>query len=187
MYSTIRVYGEHGFFSEQTDILSEISDCNPDDAHGKSKLLAEKEVLSLEDNQFKVTAIRPPIVYGEDCKGNFEKLRKLIKLLPFLPFDYTNNKRSIISIDNLLSFTELVIDKQVRGILIPQDKNQYSIKQLIQMISKDLNKKVFLFKIPKFLFSLLKKIEPKTMRSLYGTLIFDSNITNKKTNFNPKY
>ena len=186
-YSTIRVYGAHGFFKEQPDILSEISDCQPDDAHGKSKLLAEKKIFLLEDNQFKVTAIRPPIVYGEDCPGNFKKLRNLIKLLPILPFDYTNNTRSIISIENLLSFMGLVIDKQVTGILIPQNRNQYSIKQIIKMISNDLNKKVFLFKFPKSLFFLLKKIIPVTMQSLYGTLFFDTNKTNKKTKFNPKY
>ena len=104
-----------------------------------------------------------------------------------MPFNYSNNKRSIISIDNLLTFTELVIDKQVNGILIPQDKNQYSIKQLIIMISKDLNRKVFLFKFPKPLFDALKKIRPSTMQSLYGTLVFDSNKSNNKTGFNPKY
>ena len=186
-YSTIRVYGERGFFTKESRLLSEKSECRPDDAHGKSKLLAEKEIFLLEDNQFKVTAIRPPIVYGEDCKGNFEKLRKLVKNFPILPFNYTNNRRSIVSIENLLSFTELVIDKRVSGILIPQDKHQYSIEELIRMISKNLNKKVFLFRFPKPIFFLLKKIKPKTMQSLYGTLVFDSNATNNKTNFNPKY
>ena len=156
-------------------------------AYGKSKLLAEKEIFLLEDKQFKITVIRPPIVYGKDCPGNYTKLRNLIKLFPILPFDYSNNKRSMISIENLLSFTELVIDNQVTGILIPQDKNQYSIKQIIKMISNDLNKKVFLFKFPKFIFPLLKKIKPSTIHSLYGTLIFDSRKTNKKTKFNPKY
>jgi len=185
-FSTIRVYGQRGFFTDQTETLNELSKCHPDDAHGKSKLQAEKELFLLEDDQFRVTAVRPPIVYGEDCKGNFGKLRNLIKFFPFLPFDYATNKRSIINIDNLLSFTELVIEKQVSGILIPQNKNQYSIKQLIKMISNDLNKKVFLFKFPKPIFFLLKKIFPRIMRSLYGTLIFDSKTTNKRTSFNPK-
>ena len=186
-YSTIRVYGPHGSFNEEINILNEISECKPEDAYGKSKLLAEKEILMLADNQFKVTVIRPPIVYGKNCKGNFERLRNLVKLFPILPFNYTNNKRSIVSIENLLSFTELVIDKQVTGILIPQNKNQYSIKQLTKMISKDLNKKVILFRFPRPLFSFLIKIKPKSMQSLYGTLIFDSNITNKRTSFKPKY
>jgi UDP-glucose 4-epimerase len=185
-YSTTGVYGAHGYFGKQTNILNEISNCHPSDAYGKSKLLAEKEIFSLEDNQFKVTAIRPPIVYGEDCPGNIKKLRNLIKLFPILPFDYTNNKRSMIKIENLLFFTELVIDKQVTGILIPQDKNQYSIKQIIEMISNNLNKKVFLFKFPKPLLFLLKKTKLATAQSLYGTLVFDSNKTNKKTKFNPK-
>ena len=185
-YSTIGVYGTHGYFGDQTNTLSETSNCHPTIAYGKSKLLAEKEIFSLEDNQFKVTVIRPPIVYGEDCPGNVKKLRNLIKLFPILPFDYTDNKRSMISIENLLSFTEVVIDKQITGILIPQDKNQYSIKQIIEMISSDLNKKVFLFKFPKPLLYLLKKIKPAAMLSLYGTLVFNSTKTNKETDFNPK-
>ena len=74
-YSTIRVYGERGSFTDQTIILNELSKCHPDDAYGKSKLLAEEELFSLQDNQFKVTVIRPPIVYGENCKGNFSNCK----------------------------------------------------------------------------------------------------------------
>ena len=186
-YSTAGVYGTHGYINDQTEILNETSNCTPTSAYGKSKLLAENKLFSLEDDQFKISVIRPPIVYGEDCPGNIATLKKLINLVPILPFDHTSNKRSMASVKNLISFTDIVIDNEVTVILIPQDKNQYSTKQIIEDISRPANKKIFLFKPPKLLLFALSKIKPATMLSLYGTLVFDSTRTNEKTNFKPNY
>ena len=42
-YSTCGVYGTHGYFDDQPDILNEVSNCHPISNYGKSNLLAEKE------------------------------------------------------------------------------------------------------------------------------------------------
>lgn len=65
--STVKVYGE-----ETNTKYTEKSVCNPEDEYGKSKLKAELELLKLEDESFKVSIIRTPIVYGHGVKANIK-------------------------------------------------------------------------------------------------------------------
>ena len=48
-----------------------------------------------------VTIIRPPLVYGPACPGNLRRLAGLIKKRLPLPFGLVNNRRSMISVENL--------------------------------------------------------------------------------------
>ena len=70
-YSTVKVYGYDGDLYNHDIILNEDSPCNPkNDPYGESKLEAEKILKELEENEFKVGIIRPPMVYGKGVKGN---------------------------------------------------------------------------------------------------------------------
>jgi len=181
-FSTVGLYGSRGYLNGQTSLLDEQSICAPNTAYGRLKFSTEKAILSLEDDKFTVSIIRSPIVYGKDAPGNMAKLKRLVKLCPILPFNYSNNRRSMVCIDNLLYFTKLVIDKRVSGIFIPQDKETYSIKQIVTAISSE----IFLFKFPRIIFLLLVKIKPQMMASLYGNLEFDSSVSNKKLGYKAK-
>jgi len=64
--STCSVYGF------QKDIISEENDPNPLEAYGKSKLLAEKDILNIADNNFTVTILRPGTMYGFSPKMRFD-------------------------------------------------------------------------------------------------------------------
>jgi len=182
-FSTVAVYGVNGYLNRQTTVINEESECHPVSAYAKSKLAAERILLNMETDGFKVSIVRPPIVYGEDCPGNMKNLKALIRWVPVLPFNYQNNKRSMVNIDNLLKFTKQVIDEKATGILIPQDIDKYSIKQITNVLSAGLNRKVLLFRFPDLIFSMLVKIKPQVMSSLYGTLVFDSTISNQKTKY----
>ena len=103
--------------------------------------------MELENQNFKVSIIRPTIVYGRYAPGNFELLIKLVKWLPIIPLGNIKNKRSFIYIDNLLYIMDLVITKR-RRIFLAKDNNTLSISKVIEIISKNLNKKVFLIQIP---------------------------------------
>ena len=114
-YSTVKVYGYDGDLYNHNMILNEESECNPvNDPYGESKWEAEKILRNLEDDNFKVGIIRPPMVYGKGVKGNMESLIKLVKLLPILPFNYDKNRRSLVNIENLMYLTTLVIDKEAQ-------------------------------------------------------------------------
>jgi nucleoside-diphosphate-sugar epimerase len=47
---------------------------NPNSAYGKSKIEAEELINKLEDNSFTVATLRPPMVYGKGCRGNYPRL-----------------------------------------------------------------------------------------------------------------
>lgn len=180
-YSTVKVYGYDGDLYNHNFILNEYSPCNPtNDPYGESKWEAEKILREMESNDFIVSVIRPPMVYGKGVKGNMESLIKLVKKLPILPFNYTKNRRSFVNIDNLLHLTSLVIDKEKEGIFLPLDEKSLSLKEMIEGIEEGL--KIKRIKIPMIqpFFWILTKIKPNIMVRLYGSLQFDNSETRKK-------
>ena len=178
--STIAVYGE------EKEKLDENTICNPITPYGKSKLEAEKELLKLNDNNFVVSIIRPPMVYGKDAPGNIDSLVKLVKKLPIIPLGGIENKRSFISIQNLCHLIDVVIERQKAGVFLASDDELLSTSRLIELISKNLKKKVYLLKIP-FFESLLKLVKPSFHKRLYGSLEVDNNITKEKLNLKNRY
>ncbi|MFX1435251.1 MAG: NAD-dependent epimerase/dehydratase family protein [Promethearchaeota archaeon] len=64
--STCSVYGF------QNEVMSEASTPKALEAYGKSKLLAEQEILPLADENFIVTILRPATMYGFSSKMRFD-------------------------------------------------------------------------------------------------------------------
>lgn len=186
-YSTVKVYGYDGDLYNHNMILNEESECNPiNDPYGESKWEAEKILRNLEDDNFKVGIIRPPMVYGKGVKGNMESLIKLIKLLPILPFNYDKNRRSLVNIENLMYLTTLVIDKEAQGVFLPLDEKNISLKEIVEGIESAYNLKRINIPMIQPIFWLLTKIKPNIMVRLFGTLQFDNKITKDKLGYTPK-
>lgn len=185
-YSTVKVYGFDGELDNYNFILTENSMCNPNDPYGTSKYEAEKILNSLQDENFKVAMVRPPMVYGEGVKGNMLSLMKLINILPIIPFNYENNRRSVISTENLLYMTHLIIKNRVDGVYLGTEGDPVSIKEIAESIEKGLGKKKINVKFPKFIFNLLTKIKPNIMIRLYGTLAFKQEDNYEKIEYKPK-
>ena len=170
-YSTVAVYGTHGDINREL-ILDKNSKVNPITDYAESKWKAEEILRKLEDNKFRVSILRPPMVYGKNCPGNMKRLEKLVRLFPILPFNYDENKRTLVNIEKLLEITDEIIRKEIFGIIIPKDDKDLSIKEIVKKLAKENDKKLILIKFPKFIFKLLVKLKPETMKSLYGSLIF---------------
>ncbi|WP_288217797.1 NAD-dependent epimerase/dehydratase family protein [uncultured Fusobacterium sp.] len=186
-YSTVKVYGYDGDLYNHDIILNEDSPCNPkNDPYGESKLEAEKILKDLEDNEFKVGIIRPPMVYGKGVKGNMESLIKLIKICPILPFKYTKNRRSLVNIENLMYLTTLVIDKQAEGVFLPLDEKNLSLFEIVSGIEKAYNLKRINIPLISPLYWVLCKIKPNIMIRLYGSLQFENKKTQEKLKYIPK-
>jgi UDP-glucose 4-epimerase len=175
--STVKVYGE------ETDAkYTENSICKPEDEYGKSKLKAEKLLLELEDESFKVSIIRTPIIYGYGVKANIKNLVSLVKKVPVLPFGGIENKRSMVYIGNLCHLVDCVIGAAKAAhpsVYLACDDEPLSTSKLIELIGKNLDKKVYLLKIP-FFETLLKLVKPSFHKRLYGSLEVDNTITRKK-------
>ena len=178
--STIAVYGE------DEEKLDENTVCNPITPYGKSKLAAEKELLKLNDDNFVVSIIRPPMVYGKNAPGNIDSLIKLVKKLPIIPLGGIENKRSFISIQNLCHMIDEIITQQKSGIFLASDDESLSTTRLIELIAKNLDKKVYLVKIL-FFETLLKIVKPSFHKRLYGSLEVDNAITKEKLNLKNPY
>ena len=179
--STVKVYGE------ETDVkYTENSDCNPEDDYGKSKLKAEIELQKLENENFKVSIVRTPIVYGFGVKANIKSLINLVNKVPILPFGGIQNKRSMVYIGNLCHLLDEIIIQEKSGVFLCADDEPLSTSRLCALIAKNLDKKVYLLKIP-FFETLLKIAKPSFHKRLFGSLEVDNTLTKEKLNLKNPY
>lgn len=112
--------------------------------YGRAKLEAEYELYKMHSDQFKVAIMRPPMVYGKGCRGNFQFLVKIAKTVPVFPA--YRNQRSMIHVDALCAFVKDLIDEEGKGIFIPQDENYICTSEMVQRIGQEMGKKIKLLK-----------------------------------------
>lgn len=147
--------------------------------YSQSKLDAENTLLKIaEETELEVVIIRPVLVYGLSAPGNFGKLVNLVNNVPMLPFALCKNKRSFISVDNLVDFISICIDhpKAKNEIFCISDGHDVSIREFTDGIAKGLNKRLIQLPIPVFIFKLLGKMMGKSepIEQLIGDLQVDS-------------
>ena len=111
----------------------------PTNFYGKSKLAAEEALLELADEQFSVSIVRPPMIYGKECTGNYRLLEKLAVKIPFFP--KTKNERSMLYIDNLSEFLRLVMEREAGGVFCPQNAEFVNTSAMVATIRKSYGKK----------------------------------------------
>jgi nucleoside-diphosphate-sugar epimerase len=181
--STIKVFGEH-----QEQVLNENSPCVPiNDPYGQSKLEAEKFLQEIEDDNFVVSIVRPPLVYGPGVKGNLLRLLKLVDT-PFpLPFAGINNRRSMVSLDNLIALINTIIEQRKSGIFLAGDERPISTTYLITEMRKSMDKNPNLFILPSFIRKMLYKSRPELALRLFGSLEMDTKPSFDKLQFTPPY
>lgn len=182
--STAKVFGESTTNKKPWNINSE---CSPQDAYGRSKFEAEKLICGLEDNNFKVAVVRSPMVYGARVKANMFKLMRLVDRYPVLPLGGIQNRRSIVFVGNLIALIKQIIIKQASGIFIAGDNAPLSTTQLANLIAESLYKKIWLIKIPGFIFKGIGMIVPSIVDRLLGSLEMDNQYTNDKLQFTPPF
>lgn len=137
--STMAVYGlDEG-------VIDMTTKPSPKTHYGKAKLEAEQQITELSCDTFQIVVMRPPMVYGEGCKGNYQSLIKFAKMMPFFP-DY-QNKRSMIHIDTLCACVKELIDTQANGIFLPQDPKYVCTCKMVQEIAFSMGKNMKLIKI----------------------------------------
>ena len=161
--SSMSVYGK------DTGLITSETKPNPKTNYGKSKLQAEEEIAKLRDNSYKVCVLRPPMVYGDGCKGNYQTIVKLVK--KFSIFPRINNKRSLVHIDVLTDFVKKTIDAQCDGLFFPQNEHYVKTIDLVREIAKFENKKVYFSYFLGLLVILFKPFSKK-IRKAFGNLIF---------------
>ena len=134
---------------------------NPITHYGKSKLLAEKYILSKKiPNEKRVYILRPCMIHGPGNKGNLNLLYKIVsKCFPW-PLGAFDNYRSFCSIDNLsFIINELIDNIQIpSGIYNIADDDPLSTNDIIKLISKSQGKKYLIWNIPKTFIKIFAKL-----------------------------
>ncbi len=142
--SSIIVYGLSAKMGE-TKVITTETNPDPVGAYGDSKLQAELGILPLSNEAFRVCILRPPMIYGPECKGNYPILSKTAKILPFFPD--VQNQRSMLFVGNLCVYVKQAIDNIMCGILFPQNKEYVCTSDMAHKIAEVHGRKIYLTKV----------------------------------------
>lgn len=168
--SSMIIYGADEPLGKEKIITKETQPA-PADFYGDSKLQADLAIQKLADDNFIVSIMRPPVIYGPGCKGNFPKLLKLAKYA--LIFPNIENRRSMIYIDNFTECVRLIIDGMAGGIFFSQNSDYVSTKEVVITCRQMMHKKTILFWIPNFTYEIIGKI--KYVNKAFGSKVYESN------------
>ncbi|MTH54505.1 NAD-dependent epimerase/dehydratase family protein [Bacillus mangrovi] len=175
--SSIIVYGDS---SSNRRVIDKNTTPTPSNFYGNSKLQAEQGIKPLENENFKVAIIRPPMIYGKGSKGNYSRLAKLARKLPLFPD--IDNQRSMLHIDNLCEFLKIIIDNQDCGLFYPQNKEYVKTSEMVSLIAAVHGKNMMLTKmfnsplrILAFKISLINK--------LFGNLVYEQSMSNHEVEY----
>lgn len=180
--SSTKVYGD-----DVSGILNESSPCAPADAYGASKLKAEQYLQSVQNDQFKVAIVRPPLVYGPGVKGNMIRLLQLANKNIPLPFGKINNARSMVFVDNLIELINKIIEKEAIGIFVAGDDRPLATDELLSLMRMYLGNKKRLVSIPEFSRKILKMGRPALYTRLFGSFVISNENTNRYLDFTPPF
>jgi len=167
--SSAIVYGESASIGE-TMVITKDTPVSPANSYGDSKVQAEKGILPLNDDGFKVVILRPPMIYGPGSKGNYPVLSKLAQKLPVFP--KVDNQRSMLYIENLMEFVRLMVENEEQGIFWPQNGEYSNTTELVKQIAQAHGKKLFI--VPGFTWA-LKLLSHITglVNKAFGSLTYD--------------
>ena len=146
------------------DLLTEDAVTSPMGHYGKSKLEAEKFLLSQNLPEGKrLFVLRPVAIYGPGTTDNISMLFKFVNLRIPWPFAAFQNRRSFLYIDNLnFVISKLILDNNISsGIYHIADDEFFSTNEIIKLVAKYSKKNIYFFKIPKFFFKSLAKLGDK--------------------------
>ena len=131
---------------------------NEIDSYALSKFEAEQDLRDIcKNNSMELVIIRPPLIYGNGVKGNFEKMMQWIHAKKLIPFGGIRNQRSFVYIDNLVSLIEQCITHPNAGnqTFLVSDGKDLSTDEVFRILSNTLSEKARILSIPPILLKLV--------------------------------
>jgi nucleoside-diphosphate-sugar epimerase len=110
---------------------------NPVTYYGQSKRMAEdviKDIFKNSSTDFVI--LRPPLIYGPNCPGNFQTLLRLVSIFRILPFGALEERKSMLYIENFLDaiFCALRSSGAANQIFILGDSEVLTLKEIIDIL-----------------------------------------------------
>ena len=177
--SSAIVYGDSAPIGQQKVITAD-TPLAPANFYGDSKVQAEKGILPLNDDDFHVVVLRPPMIYGPGSKGNYPVLSKLARKLPVFP--KVANQRSMLYIGNLAEFVRLMIENREQGIFWPQNSEYSNTTELVRLIANAQGKNILI--VPGLGWA-LKLLGHATglVNKAFGSLIYDMELSRYREDY----
>jgi UDP-glucose 4-epimerase len=151
--------------------LSENDDARPTDAYGRSKLAAERAVRA---SGVPFMILRPVLVYAPGARGNLAALIRLARSPLPLPFARLSEKRSLLSVDNLISAIRFALDDTgaANETFIVSDPEAVSVAEIVTIVRQAAGRSPSLLSVPPALFAAPLKLIGKgeTWQRLAGAL-----------------
>lgn len=163
----------------------------PQDDYGLSKSEAEKQLIVLaKDVGMEMVIIRPTLVYGPGVKANFASLMNLVSKGIPLPFgSVTDNKRSLVSIDNLVDLIVTCIKhpKAANQVFLVSDDHDISTSEMVREMAIALDKPTWQLPVPIWCYKLAGKLFKKSdvVDRLTGSLQVDISHTKDTLDWKP--
>ena len=175
--SSAIVYGNSAPYGKMK-VITASTEPQPANFYGDSKWQADKGVRALADENYTVTVLRPPMIYGKGSKGNYPILAKMAKNLPIFP-DVVN-ERSMLYIENLCEFLAQVMIRGCGGVYWPQNAEYSKTSELVKLIAKASGKTILVSKAFNWIVS-LASIIPGEISELankaFGNLSYDQTMS----------
>lgn len=177
--SSIIVYGDSSRINQKR-IIGIDTLPHPTNFYGNSKLQAEEGIKGLSSDTFKVAIIRPPMIYGKGSKGNYAKLSKYAKTLRIFPD--VDNQRSMLHIDNLCRFIQLIIRNNEHGLFFPQNKQYVKTDDMVGMIAEVHGHQILHTKMFNPLLVLMANFS-RRINKAFGDLVYEQDMSEYKENY----
>ena len=171
--SSAIVYGDSAPVGK-TKIITKDTPVSPANFYGDSKVQAEKGILLLNEDSFRVVILRPPMIYGPGSKGNYPVLSKLAQKLPMFP--KVSNQRSMLYIGNLVEFVRLMVENHEQGIFWPQNAEYSNTSELVKQIAQVHNKHILLIPGLTWVLRIFSHITGLVDKA-FGSLVYDKSLS----------
>jgi len=175
--SSAIVYGDSAPYGKKKRILKD-TEPSPANFYGDSKWQADKGVRELADENFTVTVLRPPMIYGKGSKGNYPMLAKMAKKLPIFPD--VQNERSMLYIENLCEFLCQVMLRGEGGIFWPQNAEYTRTSEMVKLIASVSNHSIHVSKAWNWVVKIASLIPGKTRNlanKAFGNMSYDQSMS----------
>lgn len=177
--SSAIVYGNSAPIGK-SKVIKKDTTVSPANCYGDSKVQAENGINPLNDDNFKVVILRPPMIYGKGSKGNYPMLAKIAQKTPVFP--YVKNERSMLYIENLCEFVRLMVENDEHGIFWPQNAEYSNTSELVKMIAETHGKKVILVKGFGWMLKLMSYCTGLVNKA-FGSLSYDMGMSGYHENY----
>lgn len=177
--SSAIVYGDSAPIGK-TKFITADTPVSPANFYGDSKVQAEEGILPLNDDNFRVVVLRPPMIYGPGSKGNYPVLSKLAQKMPAFPA--VDNRRSMLFIGNLTEFVRLMIENREAGIFWPQNGSYSNTTELVKLIAKAHGKKILVVPGMGWVLNLLSHATGLVNKA-FGSLCYDQELSSYREDY----